>query len=50
MRYVKLALMILTPAIALMAADPFIGAWKLNAAKSKVKTGTPYQEALPSSL
>jgi hypothetical protein len=46
MRYVKLALMLLllTPAIALIAADPFIGTWKLNTAKSKFKTGTPYQE------
>ena len=44
MRYVKLALMLLTAAIALMAADPTIGTWKLNTAKSK-KTGSPYQEA-----
>jgi hypothetical protein len=28
-----------------MAADPFVGTWKLNPAKSKFKAGAPYQEA-----
>jgi hypothetical protein len=32
-------------ATALVAADPFIGTWKLNPAKSKYKTGTPAKEA-----
>jgi hypothetical protein len=44
MRYAKLVFMLLVPAIALMAADPFVGTWKLNPAKSKFKAGAPYQE------
>jgi hypothetical protein len=45
MRYAKLVFILLVPAIALMAADPFVGTWKLNPAKSKFKAGAPYQEA-----
>ncbi len=45
MRYAKLVFMLLAPAVALMAADPFVGTWKLNPAESKFKVGAPYQEA-----
>ncbi len=45
MRYAKLVFMVLAPAVALMAADPFVGTWKLNPAKSKFNAGAPYQEA-----
>lgn len=45
MRYAKLVFMLLAPAVALMAADPFVGTWKLNPAESKFKAGAPYQEA-----
>ena len=44
MRYGKIALMLLGFAAALVAADPFVGTWKLNPAKSKYKTGTPPKE------
>src|SRR5437879_914713 len=37
------ALLVLVPA-ALWAADPFVGTWKLNVAKSHYKTGTPPKE------
>ena len=45
MRNAKPAFMLLVPAVVLMAADPFVGTWKLNLAKSKFTTGAPYQEA-----
>ena len=44
MRYAKLMLVLLGLATALAAADPFVGEWKLNPAKSKYKTGTPPKE------
>jgi hypothetical protein len=37
------ALLVLVPA-ALWAADPFVGTWKLNVAKSHYTTGTPPKE------
>ena len=45
MRYAKLVFMLLAPAIALMAADPGFGTWKLNLSKSKYKKGAPPKEA-----
>ena len=44
MRYRKLMLILLAFASASMAADPFVGTWKLNSAKSKYKTGAPPKE------
>ena len=44
MRYAKVAFIVLAFATALVAADPFVGTWKLNPAKSKYKTGTPPKE------
>jgi hypothetical protein len=44
MRYTRLAFMLLGLAAALVAADPFVGTWKLNPAKSKYKTGAPPKE------
>jgi hypothetical protein len=44
MRYAKLALVLLATGAALIAADPFVGTWKLNSARSKYKTGTPAKE------
>jgi hypothetical protein len=41
MRYTKLVLGILGLATALAAADPFVGTWKLNSAKTVYKTGAP---------
>lgn len=41
MRYVKLGFMLLGLTTILIAADPFVGTWKLNPAKSKYKTGAP---------
>jgi hypothetical protein len=43
-RFVKLGFALLGLATALVAADPFVGTWKLNPAKSKYKTGTPAKE------
>ena len=40
MRYARLVFMLLAAAVALVAADPFVGTWKVNPAKSKFKTGT----------
>ena len=40
MRYAKLMFMFLAVAMALVAADPFVGTWKVNPAKSKFKTGS----------
>jgi hypothetical protein len=39
MRHARLMLMLLGMGTALLAADPFDGTWKLNAAKSTYKTG-----------
>src|SRR5215469_6491821 len=44
MRYTKLLVVLLAFAIASMAADPFVGSWKLNSAKTKYKTGMPPKE------
>ena len=44
MRYVKVGFVLLGLATVLAAADPFVGTWKLNPAKSKYKTGTPPKE------
>ena len=44
MRYTKLVFVLLAFAAALIAADPFVGTWKLNSAKSKYKTGMPPKE------
>jgi hypothetical protein len=44
MRYVKLVFLFLAVAVALVAADPFVGTWKVNPAKSKFKTGTAPKE------
>jgi hypothetical protein len=44
MRSAKFAFALLGFAALLMAADPFAGAWSLNTAKTKYKTGTPAKE------
>ena len=44
MRYTKIVFAFLAFAAALMAADPFVGNWKMNPAKSKYKTGMPPKE------
>ena len=44
MRLTKLAIALLGLAVVLSAADPFAGTWKLNASKSKYKTGKPAKE------
>ena len=44
MRYIKVALGILGLAGMLMAADPFVGTWKMDAAKTKYKKGSPPKE------
>jgi hypothetical protein len=44
MRYAKFTFALLGLAAALTAADPFVGTWKLNPAKSKYKTGQPPKE------
>src|SRR5260370_28210742 len=44
MRYSKLVFVLLAFAGALIAADPFVGTWKLNSAKTKYKTGMPPKE------
>jgi hypothetical protein len=44
MRSAKLTFVLVGLSAALMAADPFVGTWKLDAAKSKYKTGTPPKE------
>jgi hypothetical protein len=40
MRYPKFVFMLLAVTATLFAADPFVGTWKLNPAKSKYKTGS----------
>jgi hypothetical protein len=44
MRYIKLALVLLASAAMLVAADPYVGTWKLNPDKTKYKTGMPAKE------
>ena len=44
MRLAKLSFALLGFAAALMAADPFVGTWKLNPDKSKFKTGAPLKD------
>jgi hypothetical protein len=44
MRCAKLAIALLGFSAVLMAADSFVGTWKLNPAKSKYKTGAPAKE------
>jgi len=44
MRYTRLMLVLVTFAATVSAADPFAGTWKMNAAKTKYKTGTPPKE------
>jgi len=44
MRYAKLVLVLLAVAMTLLAADPFVGTWKMNPTKSKFKTGVAPKE------
>src|SRR6266699_1767749 len=44
MRYTKLMLVLLGFAATLCAADPFVGTWKMNVAKTKYKVGTAPKE------
>ena len=44
MRYGRLAVLFLAVTTALFAADPFVGTWKVNPAKSKFKTGAGPKE------
>ena len=44
MRYTKLMLVLLGFAATLCAADPFVGTWKMNPAKTKYKAGTAPKE------
>lgn len=44
MRYTRLVLMLLGFAAALCAADPYVGTWKMDAAKTKFKLGTAPKE------
>ena len=44
MRHPKLALVLLGCATLLVAADPFVGTWKMNPAKTKYKAGAPPKE------
>ena len=44
MRYAKSLLLLLGCAAAMFAADPFVGTWKMNPAKSKFKMGAPSKE------
>jgi hypothetical protein len=43
-RYARLVFVLLAFAAALIAADPFVGTWKLNSAKTKYKMGMPPKE------
>lgn len=45
MRYIKLAFALLGLAATLVAADPAIGTWKLDVAKSKYSPGPPPKSA-----
>jgi hypothetical protein len=44
MRYTKLLIALLSLTAILFAADPYVGTWKMNSAKSKYKTGTAPKE------
>lgn len=44
MRLAKLLLMLTALAALAMAADPFVGTWKMNSAKTKYKKGAPPKE------
>jgi len=44
MRYTKLMLFLLGFATMLCAADPYVGTWKMNPAKTKYKVGTAPKE------
>ena len=44
MRYVKSLLVLLGFAATMFAADPFVGTWKMNSAKSKFKMGAAPKE------
>jgi len=44
MRYAKLVFVLMTVAGALVAADPFVGTWRVNPSKSKFKTGAAPKE------
>jgi len=44
MRYAKLMLVLLGFAATLCAADPFVGTWKMNPAKTKFKVGVAPKE------
>ena len=44
MRYARFAFVIFGFATGLMAADPFIGTWNMNSAKSKYSVGTAPKE------
>ncbi len=46
MRYARFALAVFGLAAGLSAADPFVGTWKLNPAKSKFTTGKPAKEQI----
>ena len=45
-RFMKLAALLLCFAVGLWAADPWIGTWKLNVAKSKFSPGPPPQSRI----
>ena len=44
MQYTRLVFVLLAFAAASSAADPFVGTWKLNSAKTKYKKGMPPKE------
>jgi hypothetical protein len=44
MKYTKLTFAVLAFATTLLAADPFVGTWKMNPAKTKFKEGTAPKE------
>jgi hypothetical protein len=44
LRYAKLTFALLGLTALLIAAEPFVGTWKLNSAKTKYKTGTAPKE------
>jgi hypothetical protein len=44
MRYLKIVVTLLLAAAAVIAADPFVGTWKVNPAKSKFKKGAGPKE------
>ena len=44
MRIRKVALLFLSVPLVILAADPFVGTWKLNLSKSHYTTGTPPKE------